>query len=117
MDIDTADLGDVILLRPGDDLDLLGYQAVSEKLDKVLHGGHRKIVIDLCRTTYVNSSAAGALVRFHERARRSGGVVALACVRGGAAAMLAASGTLKMLASYESVEEAIAALRGGQAPG
>lgn len=111
MEMEIADLGDVIVLRPGDELDLLGYQALSEKLEKLFHEGHKKIVLDLCRASYVNSSAAAALMRFREKARRSGGALVLSCVRGGASVAMNALGLLKTIDAYGNVEEAIAAIR------
>ena len=109
MDIDTTEVADATVLRPADGLDLLGYQALAEKINALLHGGCKKIVLDLGAVTYVNSPVVNVLLGAGARARASGGALALAQVRGGAKVALDVSGTLKTLTVYATVEDAVRA--------
>ena len=70
MPVETTEVGDVVVARPGDDLDMLGYQEFAQSIERLLHEGQYKIVVDLGRVTYVNSFAVRILTRLHERARR-----------------------------------------------
>lgn len=112
MNMEVTELDRATILRPADELDLLGYQALAEKINAVVSSGtagSRKIVLDLEAVTYINSPTVKVLLAAAEKARASGGVLALARVHGGAKAVLEASGTLKTLPVYATVEDAVRA--------
>ena len=110
MNIEMLELTGCVVLRPGDELDLLGYLSFSEEIDNLLRDGKKRLVIDLELVTYVSSSAARVLLALEERARSAGGSVALAEVRGGARISLDASGALGVLPSFETVQEAVSSM-------
>ena len=112
MNIEVTELDTATVLRPADELDLLGYQALAEKIDALISSGAagpQKIVLDLGAVTYINSPAVNVLLAAAAKARASGGALALARVHGGAKAMLEVSGTLKTLPVYATVEDAVRA--------
>jgi anti-anti-sigma factor len=112
MNIEITELEGVMVLRPDDGLDLLGYQALAEKINALIPSGAKgpwKIVLDLGAVTYVSSPVVNVLLGAGARARASGGALALAQVRGGAKVALDVSGTLKTLSVYATVEDAVRA--------
>lgn len=110
MNIEMLELPGCIVLRPGDELDLLGHISLTEQVDDLLRDGKKRLVIDLELVTYVSTSAARVLLGIHEKATSAGGGVALAEVRDGARICLDAAGTLGVLPVFETVKEAVASV-------
>ena len=110
MNIEMVELPGGVVLRPADELDLLGYLSLVEQIDDLLRDGKRHVVVDLELVTYVNSSVARVLLALHERAQNAGGSVTLAEVRGGARVALDAAGALDVLPNFETVQEAVASV-------
>ncbi len=110
MPAEVQEVGDVAVVRPEDDLALLGYQQFEASIDKLLHEGQRKIVIDLGRASYVNSFTIRVLMTIMQKAKKSGGAIVLANVGGGARVSLDAGGVLKVVQVFKSVDEAVSAL-------
>jgi len=108
--MDTTEVGDAVVVRPGDDLDLLGYQSLEEKITALAHQGVRKIVLDLGRVSYANSFTTRVLSRLEAKLKGSGGTIVLARLGGGARVAFDAGGVLKTARVFKTVEEAIAAL-------
>jgi anti-anti-sigma factor len=110
--METTEAGQATVLRPDDELDLLGYQALGDKIEALLHEGRNKIVLDLRAVTYVNSPAVNALLGAAAKVQKAGGALALARVQGGAQTALQTLGMLKVLPTYATVEDAVSALAG-----
>ena len=110
MNIETLELPGCVVLRPADELDLLGYISLTEQLEDLLREGKKRLVIDLELVTYVSMSAARVLLAMHGKAASAGGSVALAEVREGARVTLEAAGALGTLPVFETVKEAVASV-------
>jgi len=50
---------------------------LEQKVDELLAGGNRKLVIDLIETVHMNSTALGVMNRAHHRYREQGGQIHL----------------------------------------
>ncbi len=112
MNMEVTELDRATILRPADELDLLGYQALAEKIDEFVSSGAPgpwKIVLDLGAVTYINSPAVKVLLAAASKAQAAGGALVLAQVHGGAKIVLEASGTLKTLPVYATAEDAVRA--------
>jgi anti-sigma B factor antagonist len=109
MKIGTTEIGESMILRPPDELDLLGYQSLAEKIDSLLHEGHARIVLDLNAVTYVNSPVVNLLISASAKAQKAGGRLALVNVQPGVKAVLEVSGTLKSLPVYGTAADAVSA--------
>jgi anti-sigma B factor antagonist len=64
---------DTAVLRPRGRLDLANANHLKDLVDEVVQSGHRVVVVDLDRTTFLDSSGLGALVRGLRTARAAGG--------------------------------------------
>ncbi len=109
MKVETTEVGESMVLRPPDELDLLGYQSLSEKIDSLLHEGHARIVLDLSVVTYVNSSVVNILITASAKAEKAGGRLSLVNVQDGVKAVLEVSGTLESLPIFGTAAEAMSA--------
>ena len=107
MNIETLELPGCVVLRPGDDLDLLGHISFNEQVDELLRDGKKCLVIDLELVTCVSSSTARVLLAIQERASNAGGSVALAELRDGVRTALEVTGALAALQTFETVQEAV----------
>ncbi|MHC4247547.1 MAG: STAS domain-containing protein [Planctomycetota bacterium] len=110
MNTEMLELTGCVVLRPSDELDLLGHISFGEQVDDLLRDGKKRLVIDLELVTYVSMSAARVFLAIQEKARSVHGSVALAEVRDGARVALDAAGALGVLPIFETVQEAVASV-------
>lgn len=109
MDIELLDLGGCAVLKPSDELDLLGYQHLGEKIDEVAREGMKKIILDCESVSYLNSSTARMLQSLSEKSTEDGLSLAVARPTAGVMAILQASGAAQKLKIFNSLDEAMTA--------
>lgn len=71
--------GDVAVMEPKGEL--VGGEETDElraEIEKLAAGGNKKLVIDLGKTNYLNSTAIGVLIWAHTHYAKNGGEVKLA---------------------------------------
>ncbi len=71
--------GDIVVVEPKGEL--IGGEETDElrsEIAKLSEDGNKKLVVDLGRTTYLNSTAIGVLIWAHTHYAKSGGEVKLA---------------------------------------
>ena len=110
MQVEVTELGGGIVLKPGDELDLLGYQDLARELGRILGEGAKTIILDLELVTYVNSSAVRMLLAMNERVAGAGGSLVLARTSAGVDAMFEAGGIGRAMKAYDSIQDAMVAL-------
>ena len=98
MNIEMLELTGCVVLRPGDELDLLGHISFAEQVDDLLRDGKKRMVIDL------------ELVAIPETAKSVDGSVALAELHAGVRVALDAAGALGVLPTFKTVKEAVASV-------
>lgn len=75
--IDTAQEGDGVSVRLSGELDMLVAPQLSDTLGELLDAGHKRIVVDLTRLEFVDSSGLSALLGAHQDAQARGAVLVL----------------------------------------
>ena len=113
MNTEMLELTGCVVLRPDDELDLLGHISFAEQVDDLLRDGKKRLVIDLELVTYVSTSAARVLLAIQDKATSVGGSVALAGLSDGVRVALDAAGALGVLPFFGTVKEAMAAVEAG----
>lgn len=88
-----------------------GDRELRDAVQKHLAGGRRSIVADMSGVKTLDSAGIGELVAQHVSARNRGGTLALAALSEGAGGVLNATQLTGVLQVYDSVKEALAALR------
>jgi anti-sigma B factor antagonist len=74
MDIDvTGAAAGITVVAPQGDLDMAAAEQMKRTLTKLLDDGSKKLLIDLAKVGYVDSSGMGALVASLKQARTAGG--------------------------------------------
>jgi anti-sigma B factor antagonist len=105
--------GDAIVLAVGDRLTFEGGSArdFMSLVDQELREGHKKIVVDLSNCAWVDSSGIAALTGSYIKSSNLGGKVVLAGPRQNLRDLLHVTKLETILATYDSVESALSAVK------
>lgn len=99
----------VTVLTPHGRLNMLAAPALRELIGDTVDTGHRRIVIDLSETVFMDSSGLGALIAGLKVARAAGGDLRLARPSPQVLAVLQLTNLHKVLRPHPSAEEAFGA--------
>jgi anti-sigma B factor antagonist len=108
----------VELVRPGSDValvivegevDLFTAPQLNQALDSGIDGDAVRLIIDLSKVPFIDSTGLGALVGAVRRVQPLGGRVDVVCDRANVVRTLTVSGLLGVLGLYASREDAVAA--------
>ena len=108
----TASNGAAIVALAGE-LDIASVPAVRERLLGLLRPGASRLVIDMSAVRYADASGLEVLVGTQRRAILLGGTLCLAALQPEVARVLAVTGLSRHLATYPTVQAAVA----GRKPG
>lgn len=109
MNIEFEHRGDgIIVCRPTGALDVSTARGIRQRLDTLMTSP--KLVIDVSRVTFVDSSGLGALMGAIRWIRDLGGVVAVACNRPTLFGLLSTTGFDRLVTVVETVEDAVGRL-------
>ncbi|HET7279472.1 MAG TPA: STAS domain-containing protein [Dermatophilaceae bacterium] len=95
------------VLVPEGDIDLAAVPQLKEELEQSIQATQH-IVVDLSRTTFLDSSGIGALVSAGSQARDAGGSLRLAAPRDEVLRVLDLTQVNTVLPTYASLDEALA---------
>ena len=104
---------DIAMLVAGGDIDYDASPQLRERLADRIHAGARRLVVDLSKVTFIDSTAIGVLVgavmRLHEE---GGGTLAVVCAEENRRVMriFEIAGVDSLIALHRSREEALSEL-------
>jgi anti-sigma B factor antagonist len=96
--------GDITLNKGGDVL-------LKDKIQSLLQQGHKKLLLDLGKVSYVDSAGLGQLVQVYATAKHHGGQLKLVNLTKRLKDLLVVSKLLTVFDSYESESEAVASFK------
>jgi anti-sigma B factor antagonist len=105
--------GDAAVVALAGDLDMASVPAVREGLLSLLRPGASRLVIDMSAVRYADASGLMALVSTRRRAVLLGGTLHLAALQPEVARVLTVTGLSRHLATYLTVQDAVAGGRPG----
>jgi anti-sigma B factor antagonist len=110
-DIDRKNLDSGIVVLAISGTMTMGNQVQKFEWDveALIKNGHNRIVLDMSRTTYLDSSAVGILVACHGKTRESGGELRLAGITDRVKMILTMTGVDQVLHLHPTNDEAVAA--------
>lgn len=118
MKLDHTSHGDVTVLELTGEFDAFNLGPVAKAVDDMIEHGETKIVFQLKKLTFLNSSALGYLIRARKKAQAAGGDAVLAEPGRFVRKLLATVGLDKLFSIYESTDDALRHFGGGLlAPG
>jgi anti-anti-sigma factor len=105
--------GGVTVVAPRGPIDVSRALELRDVLAGAVGEPGRRVLVDLCEVTLVDSSGVGILVTAHRQAEAAGATFALAGAVGPVGRVFELTRTNKLLRIYASVDEGLAALREG----
>jgi anti-sigma B factor antagonist len=109
MKLDQRVSGDVTIITATGDITLTagGDVLLKDKIQSLLHQGHKKLVLDLGGVSYVDSAGLGQLVQAHVTASKNGGALKLINVTKRLNDLLVVTRLVTVFESFNSEAEAV----------
>ena len=113
-DVTTERLGDTqAVISPVGELDLYTAPELKQELLEAIEGGVTKIVVDLTRTTFIDSATLGVLVGAVRRLRERNGTLSIVCSDRSIRKIFEIPGLDRVLPIYAGRDEALGAVGSG----
>jgi anti-sigma B factor antagonist len=114
MDLSTTEYGDgVAAVAVAGEVDLYTAPALKAAISETIDNGTRSLLVDLSRTTFIDSTTLGVLMGAVKRLRPAGGELAIACSDPNVRKIFAITLLDRIFAIYDTPDEAIEHLRNG----
>ena len=107
MELTEQEIGTYVTLAPVGKFNLVTAPPVKARIDALVAEGRAKIVVDLAKVDFIDSSGLGALIGGLKAARQQGGDVRIATAGEQVRAVLKLTNLDRILAPYATVEEAL----------
>ena len=113
MQIEQRTSGDVAIVAISGDITLSkgGDVLLKDKIQSLLQQGHRKIVLDMGKVSYVDSAGLGQLVQVYATTSHLGGSLKLLNLTKRLRDLLVLTKLLTVFDAYDSESEAIASFK------
>ena len=109
MEIEQRGQDDIIILQlSGDIIGGPDASKVNDKLHELAESGHSKIIADLSRVSWMNSSGLGILISALTTIRNAGGELRMAAAPDKIRNLLTITKLTNVVKLYDTVDEAIA---------
>jgi anti-sigma B factor antagonist len=116
IDLSTTEYGDgVASVAVAGEVDLYTAPALKAAISETIDNGTRSLLVDLSRTTFIDSTTLGVLMGAVKRLRPTGGELAIACSDPNVRKIFAITLLDRIFAIYDTPDEAIEHLRTGAA--
>ena len=101
---------DTHVIELGGEVDLYTAPEFKERMVKVIDGGKKRVVVDLSKATFIDSTTLGVLVGGVKRLRPAGGSLALVCTDDNITKIFEITGLDRVFPIHSSREAALAAV-------
>ncbi len=106
--LEVLERGDASVLAVSGEVDVATVPRLREKLHSLVAEGSPRIVVDLERVDFLDSTGLGVLVGALKRVRANGGELALVCTSARIRKVFEVTGLTKVFSLYDTVDEAVA---------
>jgi anti-sigma B factor antagonist len=108
MDIESRAVGDVMVLDLKGKMTLgEGDELLKDKVNSLVHQGHRKLILNLGAVPYVDSAGLGEIVRTYTTVSRLGGSLKLLNLTKRIHDLLSITKLLTVFETFESEDDAV----------
>jgi anti-sigma B factor antagonist len=101
---------DTHVIELGGEVDLYTAPEFKERMVQVIDGGKKRVVVDLSKATFIDSTTLGVLVGGVKRLRPIGGSLALVCGDPNILKIFEITGLDRVFPIHETREDALAAV-------
>jgi anti-sigma B factor antagonist len=109
MEMEVTRSADITVVAPRGDLDMAAADQMKRTLTELVDKGGRKLLVDLERVAYIDSSGMGAIVAAMKHARTSGGDLRLCGLQDDVRAIFEMTRLIKAVTVHGSRPEALGA--------
>ena len=95
------------MIELGGEVDLYTAPEFKERMVQVIEGGKKRVVVDLSKATFIDSTTLGVLVGGVKRLRPNGGALTLVCTDQNICKIFEITGLDRVFTIYETREEAL----------
>ena len=110
---DTEVDSETHVIELGGEVDLYTAPEFKERLLQLIEGGKSRVVVDLSKATFIDSTTLGVLVGGVKRLRPTGGSLALVCSDPNIIKIFEITGLDRVFPIHSSRDEALSALATG----
>jgi anti-sigma B factor antagonist len=107
IDLDVAERAGWQVVSGAGEIDITTAPQLRDQLSELIDGGSTRIVIDLNRVGFLDSTALGVMVGAHKRLREAGHGLVLACTQPSILRVLDVTGLSSVFALHDSVDAAV----------
>jgi anti-sigma B factor antagonist len=106
---------DIVVISISGSMDLSAAPALRESLVRLIDEGRTRLVLELAGVELIDSIGLGVIVGLVHRLRPHDGALAIATPSPQARTVLEITQLVRVVGAYDSVEDALGAVRGGTA--
>jgi anti-sigma B factor antagonist len=94
------------------EIDLATFHTLNERLEQLIRDGRRRIVLDMSRVSFIDSTGLGGLIRVRKAILAEGGILELACLQTQAMKVFEITNLTELFSLHDNVAQALAAIVG-----
>ncbi len=108
MSMQTSVMGDIIKFVIPEELELTNAQQIKKMIyEEAFEKGFKKVILDLSKTKYIDSTGLGVMVAIHKQALMNAGAVVFLNLDSNIKSLLKMTALDRILNIYDSEEEAV----------
>ncbi|MCL2394178.1 MAG: STAS domain-containing protein [Acidimicrobiaceae bacterium] len=107
MELGEVDKGTHVVFAPEGKFNMVAAPQLKERIDDLVAAGKSRVLVDLHRVDFIDSSGLGALVGGIKVTRKQGGDLRVAAAGDQVRAVLKLTNLDRILAPYPTVEDAL----------
>ncbi|CAN5224029.1 anti-sigma factor antagonist BldG [soil metagenome] len=107
LSLDHRSEGDRTILEVGGEVDVYTAPKLRERLVELVGEGHYKIIVDMTKVEFLDSTGLGVLVGGLKRVRSHDGTLALVCNQERILKIFRITGLTKVFPIYDTLDEAL----------
>jgi anti-sigma B factor antagonist len=109
LEISQESVGGLLVLRLEGELDTYNCGQLRSALVEHVEGGEDRIIVDMTRVAYIDSTGLGSLVGGLKRVSEHGGIMRIVCKNPQILKVFEITGLNKVFPIFSTVKEAVAA--------
>lgn len=107
LEVTTRQVGDVTVVRVSGEVDVYTAPGLDEVLSSEVESGHMRLILDLTRVDFLDSTGLGVLVKALKRTREGGGGLAVVAVHERITKVFRITGLDAVMPLASTVDEAL----------
>jgi anti-anti-sigma factor len=108
--VDTEDRSDHVVVSAVGEIDAATADLVADAVSRALQDGHKRVLLDFARVTFIDSTGLGMLVKSHRAAEAAGSQFAVVHPTPTTRKLIHVLGLDQLLHVYDSHEQALTEL-------